>query len=174
MRLPREVRDRVKEDLWRQADELDWDSLGSAEKARLYRDWTEAETIGRTLAMHMDPRAVRVYIKDTLLKAYSREKLNGHQGLVLRVLERATEDIRESHIKPHWLRFADGVLVAWGRADDWKLILGSLFERGYPEDHRQRVVVLFKAAPRYVGSGARSLVEDAARRLGTSRCVWFD
>lgn len=174
MRLPREVRDRVKDDLWRRADELDWDSLGIAEKARFYRDWAEAETIGRTLAMHMDPRAVRVYIKDTLLKAYSREKLTAHQGLVLRVVERSAEDIRESHIKPHGLRFADGALVAWGRADDWKVILGSLFERGYPANAGQRVVVLFKAAPRYVGSGARGLVEDAARRLGVSRCVWFD
>lgn len=173
MRLPREVRDRVRDDLWRRADELDWDSLSGAEKARLYRDWTEAETIGRALAMHMDPRAVRVYIKDTLLKAYSREKLNAHQDLVLRLLDRSGEGIRESHIKPHGLRFADGALVAWGRADDWKLILGSLFERGYTASDGQRVVVLFKAAPRYVGSGARSLVEDAARRLGVSRCVWI-
>lgn len=174
MSVPKLVRDRVKAALWEQADGLDWDSLGSAEKAQHYTNWTESEAIGRALAAHMDPRAVRVYIKDTLLKSYSREKLNAHQALVLRLVGRAEDDIREAYIKPHGLRFSDGSMVAWGRADDWKSILGSLFERGFGHDGGQWAVVLFKSSPRFVGTAARRLVETAAKRLGIDSCTWFD
>jgi hypothetical protein len=171
--VPKDVRERVKAELWRQAEELDWDSLGTAEKARFYRQWTEAEGIGSALGAHMDPRAVRVYLKDTLLKSYSRERLNRHESLILRVLGREEEDVRQRHIKPHGLRFSDGGLVAWGRADDWKTILGSLFERGHGTQG-ERTVVLFKAAPRYVDPSSKTLVEAAAGRLGIERCIWFD
>lgn len=174
MSVPKELRERVKAELWRRADELEWDSLGSAEKARHYGHWTESETIGCALSLHMDARAVRVYIKDTLLKDYGRQKLNDHQALVLRLLERAEGDIEGGHIKPHGLTFRDGAMVAWGRADDWKVVLGAIFERGFGCDAGARTVVLFKAAPRYVTKSSRDLVEDAAIRLGVDRCVWFD
>jgi hypothetical protein len=172
--VPKDLRDRVKAELWRRADELEWDSLGSAEKAKHYGHWTESETIGRALSVHMDPRAVRVYIKDTLLKDYGRQKLNDHQALVLRLLEREETEILRSHIKPHGLTLRDGSMVAWGRADDWKVVLGALFERAFTHGDGGRTIVLFKAAPRYLGKSARALVEDAATRLGIDKCVWFD
>jgi len=121
----------------------------------------------------MNARAVRVYIKDTLLKGFGREKLVGHQAQVLRLVQRPPEDIVHTFIKPHGLRLTGGLSVAWGRADDWKILLGSLFERGHG-DGVASVAVLFRAAPRFTSQTSRAMVEDAARRLGIERCVWFD
>jgi hypothetical protein len=171
--VPTEIRTAIKERLWEEADRLDWDSLGPSEKSRHYKQWTDSD-IGRTLAAHMDARAVRVYIKDTLLKDYGRKKLNAHEGLVLRVLGRQRTQVTESYIKPHGLRFVDGALTAWGRADDWKSLLGAVFERSYGQANVDLSVLLFRATPRYASPSSRELVETAARRLGISRCVWFD
>ncbi len=173
MTIPREIRDEVKSRLWAAADELDWASLSHADKSRLYTQWTESKDIGRVLAGHMDARAVRVYIKDTLLKAYSREKLENHRALVLRLLGKHGEQVVERWIKPHCLKFDDASMVAWGRADDWKIILGTLFERSF-EGRGANAIVLFESAPRYMSPSSRALVEDAARRLEIERCVWFD
>jgi hypothetical protein len=171
--IPREVRDEIKARLWEAAERLDWNSLTAQEKSRHYGQWTDSE-IGRALAIHMDPRAVRVYIKDTLLKGFSREKLNEHEGQVLRVLERNQEDVTETFIKPHGFRFCDGSFVAWGRADDWKTVLSTLFERSHGRASANPTVFLFRAAPRYVRVSSRALVDDAARRLGIARCIWFE
>lgn len=173
MSVPLEIRSAIKERLWSDADRLDWDSLGPAEKSRHYKQWTDSD-IGRTLAAHMDARAVRVYIKDTLLKGYGREKLNAHEGLVLRVLDKPRSEVKESFIKPHGFRFSDGSYTAWGRADDWKHLLGALFERAYLTRDVDLTAFLFRAAPRYVSTSSRELVEAAATRLGVSRCIWFD
>lgn len=118
--------------------------------------------------------SVRVYIKDTLLKGYGREKLNEHEGLVLRVLARDRDQVRGSFIKPHGFRFSDASFVALGRADDWKSLLGALFERAYGVKDVISTAVIFRAAPRFVRHSSREMVESAAQRLGVGRCVWFD
>lgn len=160
--------------LWRQADELQWHALGPSEKSRYYTVWTESEAIGRRLSAFMDPRSVRVYIKDTLLKGYGREKLNEHQDQIFRIVRRSEADICDSFIKPHGFRFADQSLVAWGRADDWKVILGSIFERMEGHTINDVVVVFFRSAPRFMRDDSRGLVEKAASRLGVTKVVWFD
>lgn len=174
MSIPSDVRARIKADLWKQADQLDWSALSGAEKARHYTHWTESEKIGRPLAAYMDPRAVRVYIKDTLLKSYGREKLNEHQALVLRVTGHDKAEVEEEFVKPHGFRCSDKSLVAWGRADDWKVLLGSLFERAYAAESGSLTAVFFRAAPRFVRPSARELVEAAAGCLGIRLCMWFD
>ena len=173
MTIPDDVRKMIKARLWEAAEVLDWDSLTAKEKAQHYSQWTDSE-IGRALATHMDARAVRVYIKDSLLKGFSRQKLNEHEGLILRILGRDKADVVASFIKPHGFRFVDGSFVTWGRADDWKTVLGTTFERAHDYQDAQPVVVLFRAAPRYVRPSSRGLVEEAAKRLGMARCVWFD
>jgi hypothetical protein len=174
MSIPSHVRSRIKAELWKQADQIEWNALGSAEKSRYYSQWTESETIGRALSAHMDPRKVRVYIKDTLLKGYGREKLNEHQALVLRVTGHERSEVTEDFIKPHGFRCSDKSLVAWGRADDWKVLLGSLYERAHSTGGGASTAILFRAAPRFMGASSRGLVETAATRLGIERCVWFD
>lgn len=174
MTVPLNVRAEVKAELWRLADEMEWHAMSSADKARCYSQWTDSTKIGCRLATYMDPRSVRVYIKDTLLKGYGRHKLNEHKALLIRLAERNEEDVTEEYIKPHGLRFADGRLVAWGRADDWKAVLMAIFERASDGKTQPYLVALFCAAPRLTRPSARNMVEDAAQRLGVHSCVWFD
>jgi len=66
------------------------------------------------------------------------------------------------------------VFTAWDRAYDWKSLLSALFERSYGCPDAELSALMFRAAPHYVSASSRELVETAARRLGVSRCVWFD
>src|SRR5262245_39228591 len=113
MSLPERIRDEVKELLWHEADRLGWSSLSANDKARYYTIWTEAEKIGGRLAGFMDPRQVRVYIKDTLLKSYTRERLD-NEGRVYRILGLpADSPAVASYIKPHGRRLSDGRQIVW-------------------------------------------------------------
>lgn len=174
MNIPAAVKARLQDALWKEADKLQWEALGSAEKARQYTIWTDSSSIGGVLSAYMDPRAVRVYIKDTLLKAYSRSKLSEHEELVLRICEKNRDDVAQHYMKPHGIMFNDRSFVAWGRADDWKSVLGSLFERAYSNKGDPSVALLFRAVPRFTSDTSRAPVEAAADRLGVRRCVWFD
>jgi hypothetical protein len=172
--IPASVKARLQEALWKEADKLQWEALGSVEKARQYKVWTDSSAIGGILSAYMDPRAVRVYIKDTLLKAYSRSKLSEHEDLVLRICEKLDIDVTQSYIKPHGIMFTDRSFVAWGRADDWKSVIGSLFERAYVNAGDPSIAILFRAVPRFTTDTSRAPVKAAATRLGVRRCVWFD
>ena len=174
MNIPAAVKARLQDALWKEADKLQWEALGSAEKARQYTIWTDSSSVGGILSAYMDPRAVRVYIKDTLLKAYSRSKLSEHAALVLIICDKNNDDIAQSHIKPHGIMFNDRSFVAWGRADDWKSVLGTLFERAFVNNGEPSVALLFRAVPRFTSDTSRAPVEAAASRLGVGRCVWFD
>lgn len=172
--VPRHVREEVQTELWRQADELAWEALPNTEKSQHYENWTNSSAIGGRLAAHLDPRTVRVYIKDTLLKAYARHKLQEHEAAVLRAIGRPSAVPKDRFIKPHGVIFADGEMVHWGRADDWKIIVTSAFERARLAAASSSAIVLFKAHPRFAGAMERSLVEDAAQKLGAAKPVWFD
>ena len=69
-RIPDDVRDRLRNIVWSRADELGWSSLTDGDRASHYERWTRDKEIGGILAHYMDPRKVRVYIKDSLLKPY--------------------------------------------------------------------------------------------------------
>lgn len=173
VRVPSHVRETAKRTLWADADRLQWDALTPMEKAKYYQQWTDSD-VGRSLAAHMDARAVRVFIKDTLLKDYSRHALKKHQEAVLRVCGRPADQIAAEFIKPHGLRFQDGSQVVWGRADDWKSLLGAAFERTYGQEGGQASVIFFRAAPRYTRKSSREMVDQAALRLGIGVTHWFD
>jgi hypothetical protein len=48
--IPEDVRAEITAILWKEADRLEWSSLGSGEKSRYYTMWTETERIGGRLA----------------------------------------------------------------------------------------------------------------------------
>src|ERR1700752_5341210 len=130
MKIPDGVRNRIRDLLWAQADELGWSQLTDLERSKCYERWTREPRIGGALAHYMDPRKVRVYIKDSLLKPYERTKISGTEQQILDKLGLSAElDVWQRYIKPHGLRFKDGRIVAWGRSRDWKLIVMAMYER---------------------------------------------
>ena len=175
LKLPEHIRKEVFEAIWSEADQLGWLKLDSSEKSRLYTQWTEADPIGGRLGAYMDPRQVRVYLKDTVLKSFSIERMSD-PTLARRVLKIADEvSVAEVYTKPHGQRLDDGRIIAWSNASDWKLTLFAVFERSYVNSRTSSFGVVFiPNSGKFRAQSERGLVDDAGRRLGIHQIVWLD
>lgn len=175
MRLPDDVRDRIRDLLWERATNLGWSGLADTERSRYYEQWTREAAIGGTMAHYMDPRKVRVYIKDSLLKPYERARVSGTEQEILAVLDVApTLEVMQRYIKPHGLRFVDGQIIAWGKSRDWKLILMAMYERAALTHGATSFGTVLLESGNTAGDSMRILVRGAAARLGITRVEWID
>lgn len=173
MNIPQHIRDEVRDRLWSEADRLNWPALSSTDKSRYYTIWTETQDLGGRLATFMDPRQVRVYIKDTLLKSYAREAL-ADPIRPYRVLGIPIDaPVREVFIKPHGRLLMDDRQIAWSRASEWKATLMALHERSFARGTPYGAV-LYEAGARFGTDQDRSVVVDAARKLGIERVIWLE
>ncbi len=174
MSLPPQVREELQIKLYAIADSIGWANLSAVAKAKHYEDWTRNSDIGGVLARYMDKGKVRVYLKDTLLKDYTRKTLSD-DSRPLRVLGITDSPaVGERFIKPHGLRLVDGRVVAWGRADDWKLILMAIYERTRAQPGSSAFgAVLLNSTGRFDEPSVRSMIEEAAKRLGVQQLVWL-
>jgi hypothetical protein len=101
MIIPEAIRDGIRSPLWAAADDLGWSSLSDAERAKYYELWTKDPAVGGQLAHFMDPRKVRVYIKDSLLKPYERARLSSSEGEIWCLLGLPSpSEIAKIFIKP--------------------------------------------------------------------------
>lgn len=174
-KLPTPIRDAVQERLWAECDDLGWLALPYAERAPYYERWTKDPNIGGQLAHLMDARAVRVYIKDTLVKPYVRERLLASEDAVRGALSLdGSESATHRYVKPHGFCLADGRVLCWGRSREWKSILLAVFERATEtRDARPFAAVLVESGQTEYAR-KRALVRDAAHRLGLTRIEWLD
>lgn len=177
MRIPNEVRDGLREKLWAQAMRMGWEHLSWTEKSNQYDAWSRDPEVGGILARHMDQRAVRVYIKDTVMKGYGRWRL-ADSTRIFRVLGLSdTEPVRETYQRPHGRLLRDGRLVCWGNASDWKAVLMAIHERAYlvkSTTARPGEAVLLAAGGRFADPRFRAMVQDGATKLGVPRVVWVE
>lgn len=175
MRVPDHIRNELKRRLWKQADELSWINLSPSAKSSHYQNWTRDPNIGGTLSRFMDRSRVRVYLKDTLLKDYTRTR-SGDAARPLRVLGLSgIADTAATYEKPHGRRLEDGRVICWGRAEDWKSVLMALHERAYASDeHSPYGIILTHAVGRFKERCLRALIIDAATKLGVERVVWLE
>jgi hypothetical protein len=174
MRLPEDIRDQIRDQLWAVAEEIGWSSLPDGNRARYYETWTKDPAIGGKLGHFMDPRKVRVYIKDSLLKPYERARLSETEHAVMRQLSLSSDEAPiQTYIKPHGRRLADGRVVCWGKSRDWKLIVMAGFERAQLLPNGKAQIVLVETG-KTAGESARALIREAARRLGLERVEWID
>ncbi len=174
MRMPSEIFARVKQKLWTLADELGWPTLSDQQKTALYEDWARDDLVGGVLSRYMDPGNVRVYIKDTVMKPYGRDRIKYFEP-VQRLLGLSSSAAVEEYVKPHGRRLRDGKVICWGLARDWKGILFALFERS----HLVKAGVPYAAVLMYPNSKflqpkQRLIVELAARKLEIERLIWYD
>jgi hypothetical protein len=175
MSVPAHVRSAVRDYLWQEADRINWNCLTAAEKARYYANWTVSEAVGARLSPYLDPRKVRVYIKDTLLKPYARDRMGRQIPHMRRIGLLPLEPPVQEFIKPHGQLFADGRIVVWSNAVDWKMALMAAFERAHAiSGARPYGVALFNASTKHGDTDARLIVERAAKRLGIEKLVWLD
>jgi len=175
MSIPDAIRRDVKDLLWHKADELGWTALPDAEKAKWYGIWTESAEVGKRLAPFLDPRKVRVYIKDSLLKPYTRERMADVAPIATLLGIPENFMVSREFIKPHGRLFSDGRVIAWSKAKDWKLTLMTLYERAVTiTGARPYGVALLEASTKHPDLDSRDVVERAAKRLGIERLVWED
>jgi hypothetical protein len=174
-RIPPSIRDMLKQTLWQQCDDLGWMSLRDAERARYYELWTRDTSIGGQLAHVMDPRKVRVYIKDSLVKPYARSRLSLNEAEVWRLLDLTDTDRSvQTYIKPHGRRLDDGRIVSWGRSRDWKSILMAVFERSRVQTSFSAFGVVLIESGKTEADRSRALVKEAAQRLDIPKLAWLD
>lgn len=174
MSLPPDLRDRIRQQLWGEADDLDWTRLSSRDKSGHYDDWVVREDIGGQLSRHMDPREVRVYLKDSVLKPYTTQRMESEER-PFRVLGLGADiSVVELYTKPHGRRLSDGRIVCWGPAANWKAILMALHERAFSEGLSPYAAVMHSAQGRFMSTDMRVIVDAAAQRLGIERVIWLE
>ncbi|MDG4531444.1 hypothetical protein [Streptomyces sp. AV19] len=72
MQLPAAVRERLVYEIYRQANNLDWEFLSNGEKTAQYRSWIEDPKVGGVLLAYGPEKDARVWIKDVPMKEYAR------------------------------------------------------------------------------------------------------
>lgn len=175
MKIPDVVYRRIKERVWVVAEELSWPTLSDQQKTTLYEEWIREGDVGGVLSRYLDPGNVRVYIKDTIMKPYGRERIK-HFPPILRLLGLPDDSsVAETYIKPHGRRLADGKVICWGLSRDWKSILFAVFERAYVA----RSGVSFAAVIMFPTGKCqqpehRRMIEIAAKKMGVERLIWYD
>jgi hypothetical protein len=131
--------------------------------------------IGGVLAHYMDPRKVRVYIKDSLLKPYERTRLSGTKERILTTLAVPMDaEVTTRYTKPHGIRFTDGRIVSWGNSRDWKSIIMAMFEREFTNPRSSAFAIVLIENGKTADDGVRAMVREAATRLRIERVEWID
>lgn len=83
--------------------------------------------------------------------------------------------VSREFIKPHGRLLSDGRVIAWSKAEDWKLTLMAVYERAFTaRGARPFGVALVEASTKHPDLDSREVVEEAARRLQIERLVWKD
>nr|WP_315301340.1 hypothetical protein [Raoultella terrigena] len=175
MKLPDNVRSSIRDLIWKRANDLEWYGLPDADRSRYYEQWTREDAIGGVLGHYMDPRKVRVYIKDSLLKSFERTRISSTEQDILAALDIDPNlEVRKRFIKPHGLLFNNEKIIAWGKSRDWKLILMAAYERTVINEGTIAFGTVLLESGNTVDDSKRMLVRRAAARLGIIRVEWLD
>jgi hypothetical protein len=172
--MPRQVFEQIRNRLWAQADQDDWTTLNDPEKSKFYEQWARDESVGGVLSRYMDDGKVRVYIKDTVMKPYGRERSKDPAPILRKLGIPPDEFPTEQFIKPHGRLFHDGRIVCWGPARNWKDVIMAVYERAKRQCKRPYAAVLTQASGVTNQLEEREIVSDYAKRLGVERLEWLD
>ena len=172
--VPDSVRESLRAKLWSAADKRGWIGLSTTDKSKQYESWVRDPEAGGVLSGYINLSDVRVYIKDTLMKDYVKERLKD-PSMPCRVLGIKSEDIVKVFIKPHGRMLTGGRIIVWGQANAWKTVLMAAYERTYSRKNLStHAVILTHAVDRYKQEHFRKMVSDAAKSLGAKRLEWLD
>ncbi|MDZ4168210.1 MAG: hypothetical protein U1E26_00950 [Coriobacteriia bacterium] len=172
--VPAAIRQRIREVVWSRADAVGWIDLPAADKTRVYGDWVRDNDIGQVLVRYMDENRVRVYLKDTVLKGYTRNRTCDATRPLRIAFGDDAVSLASRFEKPHGALTTDGRQVAWGPAAEWKTILVTVFERAREVGADQSVAVLLKAGGPYRDPEVRGTVEAAAACLDIKAVHWIE
>ena len=72
--LEEQLRRQVIAEIYRRADDLDWDGLSSSDRSTWYVRWLDDPAIGGVLDLYMPRDQARLWIKDVPMKHYARAR----------------------------------------------------------------------------------------------------
>ena len=174
MKVPKTTYERIKEKLWGVADERNWHTLSNRQKAVLYENWIQDEDVGGVLSRYFDLRSVRVYIKDSIIGPYGRQRIREF-GPIREVLGLPADvGVSETYTGPHGRRLSDGKVICWGSSRDWKDILFAVFERAYFNQGVPFAAVIMFPTGKFGQPAYRLMIEDAADKMGLQNLIWYD
>lgn len=163
---PSDAKKTVRKKLYKLADQVDWIHLTIPEKQRYYETWTADPNIGGLLEQIMEPQKVRVYLKDSIMKTYSKERrLNLHDLLASMSLN--SSEITREYIKPQALLCDSTDLFTISTAKEWRVAMLSAYERAYEiKQLKKNILFLINhTTGKYVDQSYRDMVESAGTRL---------
>jgi hypothetical protein len=156
--LPPAIRERLLVEIYKQADELDWELLGNGLKTDQYRKWIEDERVGGVLLSFHQEKDVRVWIKDVPMKEYGRsqEGIGNYVRYVPRRY-RGADEIVHAAFGPGWEVVPDSLdekpnhcyatdgeterYVCWGRAASFRDLVWAALNQAVRSDRRPAIVI---------------------------------
>lgn len=167
MKIPLQIKKDITAIIWSEADAINWLRLSDQEKSRQYEKWLVSDNVGCLMGHYLDQRNIRVYLKDSVIKPYSRERTKSLPAAFVAIGIIGPQNYKEEWIKPHGRILADLRCICWGPANDWKSIILSVYERSY----RYPQAIPFAAAllgplGKMAQTDEQNLVACVARKLG--------
>lgn len=161
-----DIKDTVTHRVHEIADEVDWAHLAIPQRQKYYETWTADPEIGGMLRQVMEQTRVRVYLKDTVMKTYSRNKRPVLQAL-LTSMSIPCACITKEFIKPQAVLCEGTSLYTLVAAKEWKIAIMSAFERGceVKKLNKNIVFIIEHTTGRFVDKEYRDLIDSAATRL---------
>jgi hypothetical protein len=156
--VPKEIRESVLRELYRQVGSLDWEDISSREKTAYYTRWVEDPAIGGELADYYTAEGMRVWLKDGPLKEYARaledfgsfaryttKRLSPPSEFIPKVLGDAWSILSGSiGEKPMHCLVTDGIqqrYVCWGRPRAFRDLLWAAVNRALASPARPMIMV---------------------------------
>ncbi len=167
-----EIKKSVSKLVYAIADKADWPHLTIPERQKYYEAWTSAPEIGGALGKVIGPNRVRVYLKDTIMKTYSKSKQPELTAL-LRSFSYSFEVVNNKYVKPLGM-LCNGIdLYTISPAKEWKVAVLSAYERSYTINNIRKNIVFFTnhTQGRFVDLDYRKLIEGSATSLG-AKIIW--
>lgn len=158
MQLPASVRELLLLEIYRQANDLDWDFLSNGERTAQYRKWIEDPKVGGVLLAHGPEKDARVWIKDVPMKEYGRSQEGiGHYVRYAVNRFRGPEEVVLAAFgdgwsvepgsvgeKPNHCRATNGEVtryVCWGRPSTFRDLIWAALNEAIGAEQRPAIVV---------------------------------
>jgi hypothetical protein len=148
------------------ADKIDWTHLTIPQRQKYYEIWTNDPQIGGVLRQVMEVSRIRVYLKDTIMRTYSRQQRPTILTLLSSMSISCNHIVRE-YVKPQAILCDKNKLYTLAAAKEWKIAIMSAFERGCEVRTTSKNIVFFNdhVTGRFVDKEYKDLIEAAAKRL---------
>ncbi|MFB4269620.1 hypothetical protein [Nonomuraea sp. GTA35] len=156
--IPEVIREQVITELYRQADELNWELLSASEKKRQYQKWIEDSRVGGILREFFDDHRMGTWIKDTPMKEYARAQEGfGSTAKYARSRFPGPDVLIGQALGPGWIVVPNSVddkpmhclatigestrYVCWGRPNTFRDLIWAALNKAITMSERPLVIV---------------------------------